>query len=129
MLKRAKTDISVLYSPNWLKLWEKRFEDPLVDAESFKINHRGIISEIGKKPNKLSEIDGQYMGLLKFTPIGWAEITRIWSGISPKDQDTISMTEILQKVIEAKRVFVVGYPYYGTWGEIDTERDLRMWNE
>ena len=28
-------DITIAYDPNWIKLWEKRFRDPLSDAETF----------------------------------------------------------------------------------------------
>jgi hypothetical protein len=31
-------DIALTYDKNWLNLWKKRFGDPLIDAESFKLN-------------------------------------------------------------------------------------------
>ena len=37
---------------NWLELWSKRFENPLDDAETFKINEGGYLLEIGQKPKK-----------------------------------------------------------------------------
>ena len=65
-LIESKADISLTYDPNWLELWTKRFGDPLLDAETFRLNPDGTLAEIGKKPKTVEEIQGQYMGLLKF---------------------------------------------------------------
>lgn len=60
--------LAVTYDPSWLKLWQKRFDDPLVDAETFKLNSDNTLAEIGEKPKSVEEVQGQYMGLLRFTP-------------------------------------------------------------
>ena len=39
-----------------------RFKNPLDDAETFKINKKKNIIEIGKKTKSYSNIQGQYMG-------------------------------------------------------------------
>ena len=65
-----KGSISVSYDPFWKNLWKKRFKKPLDDAETFRVKNKNIL-EIGKKTNKINDIQGQYMGLLKFEPIGW----------------------------------------------------------
>ena len=38
-------------------------ENPLLDAETLKMDGNGYIVELGKKPNSYDEIEGQYMGL------------------------------------------------------------------
>ena len=51
-LVNCPDDIAISYDPNWLELWSKRFENPLDDAETFKINKGGYLIEIGQKPKK-----------------------------------------------------------------------------
>ena len=63
-----KSNLAITFDPNWEELWSKRFGDPLLDAETFKLKNNKFLAEIGKPPNLLKEIEGQYMGLLKFTP-------------------------------------------------------------
>jgi choline kinase len=116
--------IAISYDPNWLELWKKRFEDPLIDAESFLIDKDNYVIEIGKKPDTLDEIQGQFMGLLRLSPGGWSEINRIRSNLTSKHRDIIQMTHILQQVIEAKRHSILGIPYKLEWGEVDSESDL-----
>ena len=77
LLFKSKDDISITYDPNWLRLWKKRFKKPLSDAETFKIDKNSNLLEIGKKTKNIKNIEGQYMGLLKFTPKGWAKAIRI----------------------------------------------------
>jgi len=120
-------DIALTYDKNWLNLWKKRFGDPLIDAESFKLNPNQTISEIGRKPKSLGEIQGQYMGLMYFTPDGWREVKRIYDSLSEHQQDNIHMTGIFQKVIEAGIVSVCGVQYTDTWGEVDSPDDLKIY--
>ena len=41
--KTSKCNLTFAYDPNWKKLWSKRFENPLDDAETFRINSKGYI--------------------------------------------------------------------------------------
>jgi len=123
MISTAK--LAVTYDPHWLKLWEKRFGDPLLDAETFRLQADGSLAEIGNKPQSVAEAQGQYMGLLRFTPEGWAEVLRIRSGLSSAECDRMHMTGTLQKVIEAGRVPVAAVSYEKPWGEVDSAEDLR----
>jgi len=72
-LLNAEGDIVISYDSQWLRLWRARFEDPLKDAETFRLDEQGRMLEIGGKTRNLEDIQGQYMGLLKFTPKGWAD--------------------------------------------------------
>ena len=49
-LINSPNDISVIVDKQWKRLWEKRFQDPLSDAESLIIED-GCIVEIGQKVN------------------------------------------------------------------------------
>ena len=37
-LIKSTARLAITYDPHWLKLWEKRFDDPLLDAETFRLN-------------------------------------------------------------------------------------------
>jgi hypothetical protein len=64
------------------------------------------------------------MGLLRFTPEGWAEVTRVRAGLTSDQRDTMHMTGTLQGVIVAGRVAIAAVPYTGEWGEVDSADDL-----
>jgi choline kinase len=126
-LMKSQADLAVTYDPHWLKLWEKRFGDPLLDAETFRLKPDGTLIEIGNKPQSVDEVQGQYMGLLRFTPAGWDEVVRIRSGLNRTECDHMHMTGTLQKVIEAGKLQVAAVPYEKSWGEVDSVDDLRQY--
>ena len=116
--------LAVTYDPNWLSLWIQRFGDPLLDAETFRLNLDGSLAEIGNKPSSVEEVQGQYMGLLRFTPESWTEMLRIRASLTQTECDKMHMTGTLQKVIEAGNIPVAGVSYVGEWGEVDSAEDL-----
>ncbi len=85
--------------------------------------------EIGNKPTSIEEVQGQYMGLLKFTKNGWAEIVHIRDSLAKKQKDKIHMTGILQMVIDSCRQPILAIPYLGVWGEIDSAEDLKIYSQ
>lgn len=126
-LMDANDALAITYDPDWLQLWQKRFGDPLLDAETFRLNADNTLLEIGNKPQSVEEIQGQYMGLLRLTPEGWNEILRIRAGLAPTQCDKMHMTGTLQMVIDAGRVPVKAVPYRDGWGEVDSPEDLRSY--
>jgi len=128
-LMDSKASLAVTYDPNWRVLWEKRFGNPLLDAETFRLNIDGTLAEIGNKPKSVNDVEGQYMGLLRFTPDGWHEIVRIRDGLNSLKCDTMHMTGTLQKVIEAGHISVSAIPYFDNWGEVDSVQDLAAYQE
>lgn len=128
-LMACMAELGVAYDPNWLELWTRRFGNPLLDAEAFRITHNQILLEIGNKPKAIEEIEGQYMGLLKISPKGWAEIARIREILTQQQRDGMHMTGTLQMVIEARRMPIAAVPYTGIWGEIDSAFDLAAYQQ
>jgi len=126
-LINCQADVALTYDPNWLELWEKRFGNPLVDAETFRLNTDQTLAEIGNKPKSVNEVQGQYMGLLRFTPEGWAQVLRIRAKMTPTECDRMHMTGTLQKVIEAGAVPVHAVPCEAEWGEVDSADDLAVY--
>ena len=117
--------LAITYDPNWLAQWTTRFGDPLLDAETFRLTPDGTLTEIGSRPKTTHEIQGQFMGLLRISPKGWAELVRIREGLSQKQRDETHITETLQMVVKANRLTISAIPYNGSWGEIDSESDLK----
>ncbi|ANN74224.1 nucleotidyl transferase [Bordetella bronchialis] len=128
-LMESDARLALTYDPGWRSQWESRFGDPLLDAETFRLSPGGFIREIGNRPKTVEEIEGQYMGLLRFTPDGWAEVERIRSGMTDPERDKMDMTRTLQYVIAARNVPIMAIPYRGKWGEVDSESDLALYHE
>jgi len=124
----SSTDaLAITHDPNWLALWTERFGDPLLDAETFRLTPGGALVEIGSKPTSVEDVQGQYMGLLRFTPEGWAEIARLRCAMPPEERDKAHMTGTLQQVIDAGRVPIQAFAYNGEWGEVDSAEDLHLY--
>jgi choline kinase len=127
-LKLIDSDLAISYDPNWLSLWTRRFGDPLLDAETFRLNKESRLLEIGRRPKSVGEIEGQYMGLIRLSPKGWSEIERLRLLLEPSERDAKHMTGILQEVVEANRVPIDAIAYKGIWGEVDTPEDLSLYS-
>jgi L-glutamine-phosphate cytidylyltransferase len=125
-LVSASGDLVVAYDRDWRKLWTRRFADPLSDAETFRTGPRGNLIEIGRRATRIEDIEGQYMGLLKFTPRAWAAVEVLLSGADTKTRDAMDMTTLLRTLLDS------GFPIStigldGQWGEIDSSGDLELY--
>jgi choline kinase len=127
-LKAKTSDIVITYDTLWYDLWSLRFEDPLSDAETFKVDAKGSVSEIGQKPQTVADVQGQYMGLLKFTPVGWGKISTIINSLSSEEQDRLDMTSLLNKIINAGHE-IDTVAITGRWVESDSEDDLNVYHD
>lgn len=127
-LFQEKADISITYDINWLTQWTERFGNPLIDAETFKINKRNFLTEIGNKPDDVSDIEGQYMGILKFKPSGWALIKNILNLLDNQTLKKIDLTSLLMKCIEQK-IKVKAIPISTNWREFDSMADFQNLNK
>ncbi len=128
ILKRAQGDIVITYDKNWLELWKARFDDPLIDAETFQVDKTGRLLEIGNKPKSIEEIKGQYMGLFKISPNGWGKIENYLSELTQKEFDPMFVTTLFQNLIH-KGVEINTVPINDKWFEIDNEKDLKLYKQ
>lgn len=124
ILKNSKNDVSLTSYTKWKQLWKKRFSNPLLDLESFKINKDNYISEIGLKPKKYNEIKGQYMGLFAISRNGWKKIKTIIFSNS-LNINNLSITKVLNFVIK-KNVKIKALNYSKNFFEVDFKKDLKM---
>jgi choline kinase len=125
---KSNAEIAITYDPNWRKLWENRFSDPLEDAETFRLNKENVVTEIGSKPKNLEEVEGQYMGLIYFRPNSWSELMDIRSKMPQNHADKMDMTSALQKIIDNGNFILKGISYTEEWGEVDNSSDLEFYN-
>lgn len=127
-LNQSNGDIVVAYDPQWLSQWSSRFEDPLSDAETFKLSNENEIIEIGKKPTSIQHIEGQFLGLIKVSPKGWNLIYSYLSTLSKLEISNLDMTSLLQNLVE-KKIKINAHAVQEKWFEIDSESDLKAANQ
>ena len=135
ILKEHGNQISIIYDLNWLKLWSYRMEDPLSDAESFKLDSAGNVKELGKKANKEADVEGQYIGLIhvnsNFAPQFFvlyeslAGSNQLFDG---KDFDNMYMTSYLQMQID-QGTTLSGIAIEGGWVEVDSVEDKEIYEK
>jgi len=115
------------YNGYW-NLWKLRMENPLEDLETFRVDGAGRLLEIGLKPNSAADIQGQFMGLLRFTPESWGWVEETIRRPLPKTVDKLDMTTLLQGMLR------LGYPVQtisteALWLECDSERDIEVYEQ
>jgi choline kinase len=121
-------DLVVAYDRGWRSLWTRRFADPLSDAETFRIDARGDLIDIGRRTTQIEDIEGQYMGLLKFTPQAWRAVEALLASVDTKTRDRMDMTTLLRTLLESSfSIKTVGLA--GQWGEIDSSGDLELYEK
>lgn len=126
-LRRVEAELAIAYDPHWYQLWSQRFADPLADAESFRLDAEGNLATIGERCQSVAEIEGQYMGLLKFTPSGWAQVRELLQRCGDEAVDRLDMTSLLRLLLQAAIPIAVS-PVQGAWGEVDAADDLALYH-
>ena len=124
-LVKQQDDIVISYDTLWDQLWVARFDNPLEDAESFKMEDQRLI-EIGTRARHLDAIKGQYMGLLKFTPRGWSQVENKLDSLPGDICDSLDITTLLQLLLQ-DGIHIQCVPVEGRWCEVDSESDLKLY--
>lgn len=126
-LMETKDDIAITYDPNWIDLWSRRFTDPLQDAETFRLQG-SYLDEIGAKPASFDEIEGQFMGLIKFNPRGWSKVKSKLSKLPVEKLNRLDSTGLLQNLI-TDGLMIGAIKVNSPWAEVDGEKDLLLYNK
>lgn len=127
LLTQSSADIAITYHTKFLELWQDRFDNPLDDIETFKIDGNSNLIEIGQRAKSIDEIEGQYMGLLKFTPRGWSTVVQLLQSKDlPKGVDRIDMTGLLSFLL-SKGVSIKAVAYDEIFLEVDNPDDLALY--
>lgn len=119
-------ELSLTFDLDWYDLWKERFENPLDDAETFRYDSKYRILEIGGKTNDAKNIQGQFMGLFKITPLAWKKIESLLGAMPEKDVDRLDTTKTL-KLLLNENYPIYGVPIHAGWCEVDSEVDQRLY--
>jgi choline kinase len=121
--------LCVVVDREWRQLWEARFEDPLDDAETLRIDEDGYIQAIGGEPEDYDGIEGQYIGLLKVRSDHLDRFVAAYRSLG-EDGDAVSidMTAFIQQLIDDGWP-VRAVPVDRGWLEVDTVEDLREYRD
>lgn len=128
-LLASTADIAVAIDLDWEQYWRARNENPLDDAETLRMDASGNLLEIGQKPLSLDQIEGQYMGLMKFSPRGLEMLRDTFhracaaASLRGKSPEKAYMTDLLQLMIDEGRT-LSAVKVRGGWVEVDTVSDL-----
>ena len=118
------TGIAITFDTEWEALWRLRFDDPLLDAETFH-QEDGLLREIGGKPRSLADIHSQYMGLLSFDRSGWETLIQCCAELGDT-LDATDMTGFLRWLL-ARGIPVGAVPVAGKWCEADSGTDIERY--
>ena len=130
----SQAPITLSIDRDWLRLWSIRMENPLSDVETLKLRDEKLVVEIGKKPENLNEVQGQYMGLIKVRAQYINDIYNSWLNLDRHEVfdgqsfDNMYMTSFLQHLIDSGWTVEASFTN-GGWIEVDTASDLKIYNE
>ena len=126
--------VGVAVDLEWRHYWQLRMENPLADAETLKMDGGGMIIELGKKPKDYSEIQGQYLGLIKVRRDYVPKLCQVYDSMDPegpydtKSRKQMYMTSFLQYLID-RGWPVKAVPVANGWLEVDTLWELQLYNQ
>jgi len=136
----SRHDISVVVDENWKDLWNVRFENPLDDAESLVLDKNELILELGQKVDSIDNIQGQFIGLMKFQNDGIIDIINFYkkmklianSSTNPLNPnlpfEKSFMTDFLQGLIQNNQKLNAIIIKNG-WLEIDSLKDYNLYQK
>jgi len=125
-LAESAEPLAITYYTGYWELWSRRMEDPLEDLETFRLAPEGHLLEIGKKPRSREEIQGQFMGLLRFTPESWEWVEKTIQEPMAKSVEKLDMTTLLQELLQ-RNYTVQAIPTDDLWLECDSQRDIEVY--
>lgn len=131
MLMNSQEEVVITYNTKFLELWRQRFEDPLIDLETFKTLDQSVLLEIGNQPKSIDEIEGQFMGLLKISPAGFGKIKQVLAMLDQDSIDKLDITGMLSRLLSFN-IKVATIPCDDFWIEIDNLYDVELyesWNK
>jgi choline kinase len=143
-LLASPADISVVVDLDWRLYWERRYDDPLQNAESLRMAPDGTIRSIGQTVNRIEDVQAQFIGLVAFRGKGVKALKRAWARATSDaayrrpilghrlSMAKLGLTDVLDELAVAGDVAVKAVPVHGGWVDIDTPEDIaaaeERWN-
>lgn len=133
-LLATQGDLVVAADLDWYDLWKLRMDEPLDDAETFKMTEEGKVLELGKKPKSREEAQAQYIGLIKIAGNKVADFIQHYHAMDKtahydgKDFNNMYMTSLIQNIIDIGWNVQAALINRG-WIEVDSVEDLEAYDE
>lgn len=131
-LLRTDGEVVVAVDRGWRDLWEARMEDVLDDAETLRVADDGRLAELGRTAESADDIQGQYVGLTRFSAASLPRVLALYDGLDReaayegRDFENMFMTAFIQLLIEAGFDVRPAWFEHG-WLEIDRPEDLEAY--
>jgi choline kinase len=131
-LLASPAPVAVVSDRGWRRYWERRFDDPLADAETFRTDSAGWLLELGRRPQRYEDIQGQYVGLFKVRADRVAPLVEAHRAMprdrryDGRDVRRMYMTSFLQYLIDTGWR-VASVPVEHGWLEVDSRHDLALY--
>lgn len=131
-LLATEGDLVITADLEWYDLWKLRMDNPLDDAESFKMTKDGKVLEIGKKIKERKDAEAQYIGLIKVSANKVLNFIQHYRAMDKsaiydgKDFNNMYMTSFIQSLINTGwsiRPALI----QGGWIEVDSTEDLEAY--
>ena len=132
-IRLGEGDITLAADLEWKRLWSLRMDNPLGDAETFKMN-QGQVIELGKKPKDYNEVQAQYMGLIRVSATRVQAFIDFYHALDNqeiydgKDFDNMYMTSLIQALIDANWDVRPALVHNG-WIEVDSSSELELYEK
>lgn len=131
-LLETEGDLVVAADLDWFDLWKLRMEDPLMDAETFKMAVGNKVIELGKKPERREDAQAQYIGLIKISGSKVNDFINHYRNLDKhalydgKDYNNMYMTSLIQNIIDSGWDVRAALINRG-WLEVDSVEDLEAY--
>ena len=127
LIKLNKKNLTLPYIQNWKSIWKLRKKNIFDDAETFLINSRSFVKEIGNKITKknLKKVNGQFMGII-FIPKKL--IKTVVNFYENNDCNKLQFTSFLNKLLN-NNINIAGLKYNKLWYEIDDIIDFENFHK
>ena len=125
--------IAVAVDVDWRAYWQRRYGRVDADTESLRLDHDGYVVSLGRPNPPLEQIDGRYVGVLKFSQAALEQVVAIYEEVKATDWDRpwqqssrpfrqAYMTDLLAELLDRGEK-VTAVRVRGGWLEFDTDED------
>lgn len=128
-LMDTEADLLVPGNSRWLELWQQRMDEPMEDAESFVFDPNTLkLQQLGQPLTAVEQAMAQFMGVLKLSPQGLAQIHELLGASATDAYRHYAMTDFIQYWID-QGLPVSTCLVEGNWIELDTLEDFALYHQ